>query len=125
VIVDTTLVIDFLRKRPEAVAFLEDLRIRRELETHPAVIAETLQGARDRREQNQIDAFFARFRVAEIEPADWVDSLARLRQFSLSHGVGWHDCLIAATSRRIQQPIATTNDRDFICFGDVQVIRPY
>jgi predicted nucleic acid-binding protein len=125
VIVDTTLTIDFLRRRPEAIAFLDELRGKGELVTHPVVIAETLQGARDRREQQAIETLFAHFQVVDVEVSDYHDSIVRLTRYSLSHGVGWHDCLIAATACRLAIPVATLNDRDFNCFGDLKVVRPY
>ncbi len=124
-IVDTALVIDFLRNRAAAAAFLNSLGTGIDLSTHPVVIAETLQGARDRREQTEIDTFFARFHVLDVIPSDLPDSLMRLRRFSLLHGVGWHDCLIAAAAHRLDDRVATLNDRDFLCFGDVKVLRPY
>lgn len=105
-IVDTTLVIDFLRDRPAAIAFLDDLLAQGELWTHPVVVAETLLGARNRREQQQIVALFARFRMIDFDSADGPDSLDRLRRFSLSHGVGWHDCLLASASRRLDLAVA-------------------
>jgi len=125
VIVDTTVVIDFLKRRAEAIAFLDDLQETGQLLTHPVVVAETLQGARNRREQRRIDAFFDRFQMVEIHVDDWPDSLARLRRYGLSHGVGWHDCLLAAAAHRLALPVATLNDRDFQCFGDFRVVRPY
>lgn len=124
-IVDTTLIIDFLRRRSEAVVFLDKLRGQGNLVTHPVVIAETLQGARDRREQQAIEMLFAHFRIVDVDASDYHDSIARLTRYSLSHGVGWHDCLIAATAHRLAIPIATLNDRDFYCFGDLKVVRPY
>ena len=41
-IVDTTLTIDFLRGNSDAIAFLDNLRERNALSTHPVVLAETL-----------------------------------------------------------------------------------
>ena len=124
-IIDTTLTIDFLRRKPNAIAFLDNLRERKELSTHPVVVAETLQGARNRQEQQAIEAFLARFQIVDVEASDLRDSIVRLTGYSLSHGVGWHDCLIAATASRLNTEIATLNDRDFSCFGDVRVVRPY
>ena len=38
-IVDTTLTIDFLRRKPQAIAFLDDLQRKDALVTHPVVVA--------------------------------------------------------------------------------------
>jgi predicted nucleic acid-binding protein len=48
-----------------------------------------------------------------------------LAGFRLSHGVGWPDCLIAATAIRLGRPVATTNVKHFTPFPNLQVIRPY
>ena len=124
-IVDTTVIIDFLRRRAEAIQFLDETKAKAALITHPVVVAETLQGARDKKEQREIEALFGHFVIVGVEPHDMLDSIARLTRFSLSHGVGWHDCLIAAAAHRLAYPVATLNTADFTCFGDVKVIRPY
>ena len=88
-------------------------------------MAEVLTGARDGREQRQIDRLFAACRVEPIVPVDGDRSLDLLRTYRLSHGVGWLDRLIAATALRLAVPVATLNDRHFRATAGLSVHRPY
>ncbi len=47
------------------------------------------------------------------------------KRYSLSHGVGWPDCLIAATALRLGLPVVTLNDKRFKVFKGLRVVRPY
>ena len=125
VLVDTSVVIDYLRGQADARDYLEDLRSGANLATHVVVVAETLVGARDREEQQVIDSFFRPFRVRSVESTDGERSLDLFRSFHLAHGVEWLDCLIAATCLRLRVPVATLNDKHFSVFPDLDVQRPY
>jgi predicted nucleic acid-binding protein len=124
-LIDTSILIDHLRAKPEATAFLKRTRAQHGLTTNSAVVAEVLSGARNQREQNEIDRLVAAFRVIPIEPVDSDLSLSFLRQLRLSQGIGWHDCLIAATAIRLNLSVATLNDRHFSSIPGLQVHRPY
>jgi hypothetical protein len=41
------------------------------------------------------------------------------------HGVGWPDCLIAATCIRLGLPLVTLNDKHFRAIRGLRVVRPY
>ena len=47
------------------------------------------------------------------------------KNFHLSYGVGFLDCLIAATAYEKNVPIATLNDKHFKQLTDITIIRPY
>ena len=124
-VVDSSIIIDYLRGRSEATRFLDTLRSAGDLGTHVVVVAEVLGGARDGREQNAIERLFLEFRVLTVDGLDSTRSLELFRRYRLSHGVGWLDCLIAATCLRRGLPIATLNDRHFSVFHDLRAFRPY
>lgn len=65
------------------------------------------------------------FHMHVVSESDCSDALNFLRRFRLSHGVGWHDCLIAATCLRKRLPVATLNDKHFSVFDDLEIVRPY
>ena len=125
VIVDSSVVIDYLRGRAEAAGFLETRRKSATLSTHVVVVAEILLGARNQQEQEAIDRFFAEFHVYSIEGTDAQVALGLFRKYRLSHGVGWMDCLIAATVRRLDMPIATLDEKHFAIIEEVRIERPY
>lgn len=125
ILIDSSIVIDHLRGRSEASRYLDGLRQAGTLATHVVVVAEVLTGARSTQEQQEIDRLFQAFRLYHIQEADSLLSLDLLRQFRLSNGVGWLDCLVAATALRLGLPVATLNDRHFTIFQALTVVRPY
>jgi len=67
--VDTDVLIDYLRDQPEAVAFLEGSE--QALATSVITVAELYAGVRDGEERQRLDAFVAAFDVLALdrEPA--------------------------------------------------------
>ncbi len=124
-IVDSSIVIDYLRGHRVAQEFLDDLRARDELATHVVVVAEVLAGARNLQEMVEIDRALKVFRILPIAGGDSITSLELYKEHRLKDGVGWLDCLIAATCVRTSLPIATLNERHFQVFRQLRVMRPY
>lgn len=49
-----------------------------------------------------------------------------MEQYRLSHGIGINDCLIASVAHRLQVPILTHNQKDFLKILPANlVIKPY
>ncbi len=82
-------------------------------------------GALDRRDLNRLVGGVAHLRRVRVEARDFDHCLAFVRRLALSHGVGWPDCLIAATALRLGLPIVTLNDKHFKVFKGLKVRRPY
>jgi len=124
-IVDSSIVIDYLRGRRVAQEFLDGLRVRDELATHVVVVAEVPAGARNLQELIEIDRAVKVFRMVPIGAEDSFASLELYKRHRLRDGVGWLDCLIAATCVRMSLPIATLNERHFQVFEGLRMVRPY
>src|ERR1019366_9627453 len=124
-LIDTSILIDHLRGRAEATAFLTQTRSSVGLLTSVVVAAEVLTGAYDAREQREIDRLLADFRVEPIDATDSLLALDLLREHRLARGIGWLDCLIAAMAMRLQVSVATLNDRHFAVIAGLSVHRPY
>jgi len=122
---DTAVVIDCLSGHPAAVEFLADQPAGRRLCISAVSVAELYQGVRDRAELRLIDAFAARFRVVVPTPNDVRHCLQLVRSLKLAHGVGWPDCLIAATCIRLGMSLATPNAKHFKPIPGVDLIVPY
>ena len=105
--------------------YLDGLLRTGELATHPVVVAEVLTGARNRQEQEAVDVLFSRFKVIELSADDVSASLDLVRAHRLRWGVGWLDCLIAATALRMGLPVAALNIKHFSVLGDLILQRPY
>lgn len=103
-ILDSSLLIDCLRGRAEAVAVLASVT---SPATHLLVAAELFAGARDKVEQAQIESFLAGFILRIPTEADGLAALELYKRHHLSHGVDWPDWRpyepIEATTRLIEQ----------------------
>lgn len=124
-ILDSSILIDCLRGRADAIAFLATQSAVGVSRTHLLVAAELLTGARDRNEQNLIDSFLQGFNLAIPTEADGLSALNLYRQFRLSHGVDWPDCQIAATALRLDVEVFTGNVKHFTAFPGLRVARAY
>lgn len=124
-LIDSSVLIDCLRGRPQAVAFLAAHTAAARPVTHLIVAAELLAGARDKREVVVIDAFLDGFDLVVPTTSDGLVALALFRDYRLSHGVDWPDCQIAATALRLGVPIHTLNVKHFAAFAGLRVDRPY
>jgi hypothetical protein len=120
-VVDTDVLIDYLRDRPGAVAFLEGTE--QPLAASAITIAELYVGARDGVERQRLDAFVEAFEVLPLDrPAAVLAGLWR-RQYGPSHGTGLADALIAASAEAAGATLVTLNRRHFPMLSDVLV--PY
>jgi predicted nucleic acid-binding protein len=124
-LLDTTILIDHLRGRAEAIALLRSLASSATPQSSDVAAAELLTGARDGRDQATISRFLSSFVLHPIIEEDSRRSLQLLTQFRLAHGIGWQDCLIAAQALRLNLAVATTNARHFAAVTNLRVIRPY
>ena len=123
-LVDSSVLVDFSLGRGEAAEFFESMSESAIL-VHPAAEAEVLVGARDRDELELLRELLGRFRRVRVTTDDFDHCLAFVRRLTLSHGVGWPDCLIAATALRLSVPVVTINDKHFRAIRGLRVVRPY
>lgn len=124
-IIDRSILIDCLRARPAAVAFLRAASMNARPRTHLLVAAELLAGARDKDELAVIDSFVSSFEVALSTEVDGLTALDLYKRYRLSHGVDWPDCQIAATALRLNVAVTTQNTKHFLAFAGLRVERAY
>ena len=111
VLVDTDVMVDFLRGQPKAVALVQAQSVRIILSS--IVVAELYAGVRGDDELNTLDRLIGLFRVVPVSP-----NLARVaglykRDFGKSHGVGLADAFIAATVEAEHATLETLNTRHY------------
>jgi predicted nucleic acid-binding protein len=124
-VIDTSVLIDYRRNNPDAAAFLLGLLSSNRALVHPVCASELLQGALDRADLRRSIEFLAAFKRPAVKPADFEQCLALLVQLRLAHGIGWPDCLIAATCMRLRLPLVTLNDKHFRSIRGLKLVRPY
>lgn len=125
IVIDTSLLVDFLRGTEAAADYLEGKRGQFDLVCTFTTAAELIVGSRSRAERKAIEQLLRRFRLEPITDDDSTRALNWLKKYHHSHGIGFHDCLIAATALRIKAWVVTLNDKHFRCLPNVTIMRPY
>jgi hypothetical protein len=111
VLVDTDVMVDFLRGFPKAVALVHAQSARIILSS--IVAAELYAGVRGDGELITLDSLIQLFRVVPVSP-----ELARAaglykRDYAKSHGVGLGDAIIAATAQAENADLNTLNTKHY------------
>lgn len=120
-LVDTDILIDYLRNHPEAVLFLEshvdDISI------SAVSVAELYQGVREGRERTKLSRMISALVVLPLtEEVAETAGLYR-RDYRDRIGCGLADCMIAATASEHRLGLATLNTKHFKMLDSV--ITPY
>ena len=120
-LLDTNILIDFLRRHSHAIAFVDSLA------TRPAIsvitVSELFAGVREGRERDELERFFSRSVVLDVDEQIAMRAGVLLRLYRKSHGVGLADALIAATAEAESARLATLNVKHFPMLPDALV--PY
>ena len=111
ILVDTDVMVDFLRGHPEAVTLVQTQSVRIILSS--IVAAELCAGVRGDEELSALDGLLHLFRIIPVSP-----ELARTaglyrRDYAKSHGVGLSDAIIAATAQAENADLITLNTRHY------------
>ena len=114
VLLDTTIVIDLLRGRPDATRRLRALRDAGDRAYVCAVnVEETARGLRPS-EEEPARQLFAGMRIAPLgEPEGWQAGEWRRRFAAEGRTLTQADCLVAAAAAAVGGRLATGNPRDF------------
>lgn len=115
VLVDTDVLIDFLRGRDEAVSYIQNHVDR--LILSAIVVAELYAGVKGDPEVEVLDQF-----VESCEVVPVTAEIARAggflrRDYGKSHGVGLADAVIAATAQALDAELGTLNVKHFPMFA--------
>lgn len=111
ILVDTDVMVDFLRGDPKAVALVQTHSTRIILSS--IVAAELYAGARGDEELSKLDSLISIFRVVPVSV-----ELARAgglyrRDYAKSHGLGLADAIIAATAEAENADLKTLNTKHY------------
>ena len=121
VLVDTDVLIDFLRGVDEAVDFIKSHAD--DLNLSAITVAELYQGVREGKERRQLDRFISATHVLPVSPEIAANAGLLRRDHRAKLGCGLADCLIAATADQHHLTLATLNQRHFAMLDEVHV--PY
>lgn len=123
-LLDTSILVDVLRGYAEARDWIDSIAEDHRF-TSVITAAELVAGCRNRAEQRNIDRELKMYTLVWLDEDISQNALDLYRRFYLSHGIGFHDCLIAATAMRRNYRVATLNLKHFRIFLKVKANRPY
>jgi predicted nucleic acid-binding protein len=110
-LLDTDVLVDYLRGREEAAAYLE---ARPEFLLISAItVAELYAGVREGEERRILAQFLGAFEIIPLDAAIAQQGGLYRRDYGPSHGVRLADALIAATAELHQARLVTLNARHF------------
>ncbi len=120
-LIDTDVLVEYLRGNPRAIRYLE--RLEGELLLSAITVAELFSGVRGEGEEMALEQFLQVFEVVPVG-----QDLARRgglyrRDYGRSHGTGLADALIAATAEAAGAVLVTFNRRHYPMTSQVKV--PY
>src|SRR5262245_13209031 len=95
-LIDTDVLIDYLRGRTEAVEYIDTLG--GPLFLSVITVAELYAGVRDGAERAKLDTFVSAFGIIPVDPDIATTGGLYRRDYGKSHGTGLADALIAATA---------------------------
>ncbi len=120
-LIDTDVLIDYLRDNPQAVQFLENDG-RRSLISAISV-AELYAGVREGTERKALDIFLSVFDLVSVDGSIAEKGGLYRRDYFRSHAVSLADALIAATASVRNATLVTLNRKHFPMISDIHI--PY
>lgn len=120
-LVDTDVIIDYLRGQADAVAYIEILT--NPLFISTITVAELYSGVRDDKEREALKTFIAAFEIIPVSEEIAVKGGLYRRDYNKSHKIGLADALIAATAEVHGATLITLNIKHFPMFKSVNA--PY
>jgi len=111
VFVDTDVIIDCMRGREEAVAFIKAIKSRIILSA--MTIAELYAGIKGAEEERALETFLSLRLIVPVTTEIAKAAGLLKRDFGKSHGVGIADAILAATAQAKNAELATLNIRHY------------
>lgn len=120
-LIDTDVLIDYLRGNADAVNFLEGLT--NHLLISSITVAELYAGVREGNERTAHDRFISAFELVPIDVEIAVAGGLFRRDFGKSHNVGLADAIIAASAKARNAVLITLKSKHFPM--SMKVVVPY
>jgi predicted nucleic acid-binding protein len=124
ILLDSDIVIDFLRKYPPAISWLSSLGDE-EIALPGYVAMELMQGCKNKLELQEIRKFIANVEVVWPTPETCDQALGTFADYNLSHNLGLIDALIGQTSISFALPLHTFNVKHYAVIPGLITIQPY
>ena len=119
-LVDTNILIDYLRQNPLAIAFIAR-NGKRNLALSPIVVMEVFQGVLNKADFQRTRKALNGFTVLDLDASIAQLAMQLQQQYVLSHRIGIPDALIAATALIYDLELRTYNLKDFRFIPGIRV----
>ena len=123
ILFDTNILID-IYKQNSAVSGCVDRIGHTNIAISDVTCAELFMGARDKRELQRLRKNVSKLMFLPIQPWISAKSLSLLVDYRLSHGLDYHDALIAATAIHHNIQLFTHNLKDFRFIPELHLYHP-
>lgn len=123
-IVETTVIVDFLRNYPPAITWMQT-QMQPLLGITPIIWMEVIGGGPTKVKRVQAARLMKRFDMIDLISNDLDWAMQQQMAYELSHGVGMMDCLIASVSFRLNIPLYTHNLKHFTPIIGQLAQKPY
>ena len=125
ILCDTNIIIEAYRKNARIISALEDI-VRYDIVVISDVTrAEMLVGARNNREMQILVKELGQLKCLPVQSEISTRSIQLLIDYHLSHGLDFHDGLIAATAIHHGIPLFTLNKKDFVFISNIKLYAPF
>ena len=114
ILLDTDVLVDFLRGHSKALAFVNAQSDRIILSS--IVVAELFAGVRGDAEQVVLEDFISLFRVISVDAEIAKTGGLYKRDYARSHGIGLADAILAATAESENAELKTLNTKHYPMF---------
>jgi predicted nucleic acid-binding protein len=118
ILVDTDVLIDFLRGNDKAISFIDEFSPH--IILSPIVVAELYAGVKGTDELSVLDNFISLFRIVPIDSDIAKSGGLYKRDFGKSHGVGLADAILAATADKESAELKTLNVKHYPMIRDLK-----
>jgi predicted nucleic acid-binding protein len=118
ILLDTDVLIDFLRGYSEAVSLINEYSARIILSS--IVVAELFAGIKGDAEQAVLENFVSLFRVIPVDTEIGKAGGLYKRDYGKSHGVGLADAIMAATAEAENAELKTLNAKHYPMLKDLR-----
>jgi len=113
ILCDTNILIEIYRKNLNVISIVNNIALHDTIVISDVTRAEMLVGARNKHEMQILTKELGQLKCLPIQSEISTNSIHLLVQYHLSHGLDFHDALIAATAIYYDIELYTLNIKDF------------
>lgn len=118
-LLDTDIVIEYLRGSDKAAEYLEGLA--GELLLSTISVAELWSGVKGEKEKQALDQFLLAFRLVAVDEGIAKNGGILRQEYARSHGIGLADAIIAATALQEEAKLISFNARHYPMIEELEI----